>query len=192
MGMVPGEPNQGLVAEMRGVPCSAARLRRLRVGTARDHPGTSVYRLYLCLVPACHSLCPSRSRARPRPATGSFLNANVDNYGEVYIDGAIDRNIGVITGNNTPKRVALTDSAVPGHAARCRSVGGQRSAGRPRGSYLLPPRYPGLRGSAPLRGCVNRTFPRQGGSLGWGWPLDRSRPHNCPHRRPRRTIPRDP
>ncbi len=43
-----------------------------------------------------------------------FFECNVDNYGEVYIDGAIDRNIGVITGNNSPKRVALTDSAVPG------------------------------------------------------------------------------
>ena len=43
-----------------------------------------------------------------------WFETNVDNYGEVYVDGQIDRNLWVITGNNTPKRVLIEDSAVPG------------------------------------------------------------------------------
>jgi hypothetical protein len=38
----------------------------------------------------------------------------VDNYGEVWVDGVIDRTIGAVTGNNTPKRVPVQASAVPG------------------------------------------------------------------------------
>ena len=39
-----------------------------------------------------------------------YFETNVDNYGEVYIDGSI----GVVTGNNTPKRVMIEEPAVPG------------------------------------------------------------------------------
>ena len=38
----------------------------------------------------------------------------MDNYGEVWIDGVIDRTIGTVTGNNTLKRVPVHASAVPG------------------------------------------------------------------------------
>jgi hypothetical protein len=43
-----------------------------------------------------------------------FFECNVDNYGEVWVDGVIDRAIGTVTGNNTPKRVPVHASAVPG------------------------------------------------------------------------------
>ena len=32
-----------------------------------------------------------------------WFETNVDNYGEIFVDGKIDRNIGVVTGNNTRK-----------------------------------------------------------------------------------------
>jgi len=43
-----------------------------------------------------------------------WFETNVDNYGEVYVDGKIDRVNGVITGNNVGKRIQIEDSAVPG------------------------------------------------------------------------------
>ena len=43
-----------------------------------------------------------------------YFETNVDNYGEVYYDGTIDRTIGIITGNNTNKRVLIEEPAVPG------------------------------------------------------------------------------
>ena len=43
-----------------------------------------------------------------------WFETNVDNYGEVFIDGKIDRNIGVVTGNNTPKRVLVEEPGEPG------------------------------------------------------------------------------
>ena len=43
-----------------------------------------------------------------------WFETNVDNYGEVYIDGKIDGDKWVVTGNNTPKRILIEDPAVPG------------------------------------------------------------------------------
>ena len=44
-----------------------------------------------------------------------WFETNVDNYGEVYIDGQIDRSIGCITGNNVGKRILVEDQATPGN-----------------------------------------------------------------------------
>ena len=69
-GLVPGEPNQGLVAERRGSPARLADF---------DDSGW---------------------------ALGDIQ--------ERRSIGVIDRTIGAVTGNNTPKRVPVHASAVPG------------------------------------------------------------------------------
>ena len=42
-----------------------------------------------------------------------FFECNGRNHGEVWIDGVIDRTIGTVTGNNTPKRVPVHASPCP-------------------------------------------------------------------------------
>ena len=113
-GLVPGEPNQGLVAEILGSP---ARLvdyddsnwdknvniqDRLSVGFT-----FAWYRLKFTMPEEVKGQKVSRQ-------PGLFSNATVDNYGEVYVDGKIDRTIGAITGNNTQKRVEVAIPGVPG------------------------------------------------------------------------------
>ena len=113
MGMVPGEPNQGLVAEMRGVP---ARLPDYD-DSGWEQPDSIQERLSIGFTFAWYRLAitvPDTVKGQATAGNRVYLECNVDNYGEVYVDGAINRDIGVITGNNTSKRVLVEDPAAPG------------------------------------------------------------------------------
>ena len=113
MGMVPGEPNQGLVAEMRGVP---ARLPDYD-DSGWEQPDSIQERLSIGFTFAWYRLAitvPDSVKGQATAGNRIYLECNVDNYGEVYVDGAINRDIGVITGNNTSKRVLVEDPAAPG------------------------------------------------------------------------------
>ena len=61
----------------------------------------------------------------------------MDNYGEIYVDGAIDRNTGVITGNNTPKRALVSDSASPGSEHVIAVLVGNAPLGEPVGTIFM-------------------------------------------------------
>ena len=113
MGLVPGEPNQGLTAEMRESP---ARLpgyddswweQNADIQERRSVGFTFAwYRLRVTI--------PATVKGEEAAGRRVWFETNVDNYGEVYVDGQIDRNLWTITGNNVPKRVLIEDSAVPG------------------------------------------------------------------------------
>jgi hypothetical protein len=57
---------------------------------------------------------PSEVRGEDISGRRIWFETNVDNYGEVYVDGKIDRVNWVITGNNVGKRIQIEDRAVPG------------------------------------------------------------------------------
>ena len=136
MGMVPGEPNQGLVAEMRGVP---ARLPDYD-DSGWEQPETIQERLSIGFTFAWYRLSftmPESVKGQATAGNRVFFECNVDNYGEVYVDGAIDRNIGVITGNNTPKRVAVTDAAEPGKEHVVAVLVGNAPLGDPVGAIFF-------------------------------------------------------
>ena len=113
MGLVPGEPNQGLVAEILGSP---ARLVDYddswwdQDADFQDRKSVGFtfawYRL--------HITTPDRVRGDSVAGKRMVFETNVDNYGEIYIDGEIDRVSGVVTGNNTGKRAIVENEAVPG------------------------------------------------------------------------------
>lgn len=113
MGLVPGEPNQGLTAELRESP---ARLPDYddsgwqQNADIQERHSTGLtfawYRLRVTI--------PSAVKGEEVAGRRVWFETNVDNYGEVYVDGQIDRNLWVITGNNVPKRILIADSAVPG------------------------------------------------------------------------------
>ena len=43
-----------------------------------------------------------------------WFETNADNYGEIWVDGKIDRSTGVIVGINASQRVEVSPSATPG------------------------------------------------------------------------------
>jgi hypothetical protein len=112
-GLVPGEPNEGLVAQLKACPqrlpdfddsgwdiCTNIR-ESLSVGFT-----FAWYRIAVEL--------PAQIGGMDLAGAAVLFEANVDNYGEVWIDGQIDRAAGVIVGINAQHRVAVSPQAVPG------------------------------------------------------------------------------
>lgn len=113
MGYVPGEPNQGLEAEILGSPARMVEYD----DTYWDKDVDIQDRLSVGFTFAWYRLkftMPEEVKGQKVAGNRVYLETNVDNYGEVYINGKIDRVIGAITGNNVQKRIPVEDSAVPG------------------------------------------------------------------------------
>ncbi len=136
MGLVPGEPNQGLVAELKESP---ARLVDYDdSGWAKDADFQD--RMSSGLTFAWYRLrvtVPPQVKGEDISGRRVWFETNVDNYGEIYVDGAIDRNTGVITGNNTPKRALVSDSASPGSEHVIAVLVGNAPLGEPVGTIFM-------------------------------------------------------
>ena len=135
-GLEPGEPNQGLVAEKLG---SDARLpdyddsgwesgadfqKRYSVGFT-----FAWYRLRFTM--------PETVKGQDVNTCRVWFETNVDNYGEVFVDGKIDRNIGVVTGNNTAKRVLVEEPGQPGQEHVIAVLVATAPLGEPVGSIFM-------------------------------------------------------
>ena len=113
-GLVPGEPNQGLVAELRAVEARLPDYDDSWWGKDADfQERRSVgftfawYRLRITI--------PQQVKGQEVAGGRIWFETNVDNYGEIYIDGQIDPVNWVITGNNTSRRALVEQQAVPGN-----------------------------------------------------------------------------
>ena len=135
-GLVPGEPNEGLKAQLSNTParlpdyddsrwevCSNIR-KSLSVGFT-----FAWYRTAIEIPAQVDGVAVADSRV--------FFETNVDNYGEVWIDGKIDRTAGVIAGINAQQRVELSPKAVPGakHVIACLVANGPLA--EPRGGIFM-------------------------------------------------------
>lgn len=153
LGWVPGEPNEGLVSQALESP---ARLRDYddsgweAISDVRprgpgdtdgrpDDPGIrkarSVgftfgwYRIRVTL--------PERVRSVDVAGTRVWFETNIDDYGEVWVDGEWDPGRGAVQGFNVTNRVLVTEDARPGdeHVIACLAVNGP--FGKPGGNIFL-------------------------------------------------------
>jgi hypothetical protein len=135
-GLVPGEPNEGLVSQLLNSP---ARLKdyddsnwevcnNIRQSISQGFT-FAWYRITVVI--------PAEIDRVPVADSRVFFEANVDNYGEVWIDGKIDRTAGVIVGINAPQRVEVADKAVAGakHVIACLVANGPLA--EPRGGVYM-------------------------------------------------------
>ncbi len=112
-GLVPGEPNEGLTAQLLSSParlpdyddsgwevCPNIR-ESLSVGFT-----FAWYRIAVDI--------PSQADGIDLAGSRVWFETNIDNYGEIWINGEIDRSTGVIVGINASQRVEISGSAVPG------------------------------------------------------------------------------
>ena len=135
-GLVPGEPNEGLTSQLLASParepdyddsgwevCTDIRASR-SVGFT-----FAWYRIAVELPAAVDGVAIAGSRV--------LFETNVDNYGEVWVDGQIDRSAGVIVGINAQQRVEVSANAVPGarHVIACLVVNGPLA--QPRGGIYM-------------------------------------------------------
>ena len=135
-GLVPGEANEGLTAQLLAV---SARLADYddsgwevctNVRESRSVGFTFAwYRISIELPQTVGGMDVAGSRV--------FFETNIDNYGEVWIDGEIDRSVGVISGINAQHRVEIPGSGSPGarHVIAVLVANGQ--LGQPRGGVFM-------------------------------------------------------
>ena len=136
IGYDPSLPNRGVTLE---TPSSSARLpdyddSRWEVcDDVREFVSTGFtlgwYRLEI-EIPAeiqCHSL----------EGAAVYFETNIDDYGEVWIDGELDYPEGTVAGYNKSQRVLVVRNAVPGdrHQIACIAVNGP--FGKPNGGIFM-------------------------------------------------------
>jgi hypothetical protein len=112
LGLVPGEPNQGLVAELESSPARLADY---------DDSGWEITDNVRDLVSKGFTFAwwritveiPEELDGMSLQGASAYFETNVDNYGEVWVDGDIDLVSGVVVGFNAQQRVPIPN-ATPG------------------------------------------------------------------------------
>ncbi|HEU0074547.1 MAG TPA: hypothetical protein VFS30_11105 [Dehalococcoidia bacterium] len=136
LGLVPGEPNQGLVAELEASPARLADY---------DDSGWEVTDNVRDLVSKGFTFgwwritveLPAEVDGQPLAGANVVFETNIDNYGEVWVDGDIDLVAGTVVGFNAQQRVVVSPSAVPGakHVIACLAANGPMAL--PRGVIFM-------------------------------------------------------
>jgi hypothetical protein len=135
-GFVPGQPNEGLTAQLLEV---AARVPDFDDSAWQicDNIRESLsvgftfawYRIAVALPEQVNGISLAGSRV--------LFETNVDNYGEVWVDGKFDRAAGAIVGINAQQRVEVSAKAQPGakHVIACLVANGPLA--QPRGGIYM-------------------------------------------------------
>ena len=112
-GLVPGEPNEGLVSQLAGSPARLADYDDSR-WEAMDDISTWVskgltfawYRIKVTL--------PETVGGQDIRGTRCLFETCIDDYGEIWVDGECNRERGAVQGFNVPQRVVITAEPQPG------------------------------------------------------------------------------
>ena len=135
-GLVPGQPNEGLTAQLLAAPPRLADFDDSSWNLCPDIRRSiskgftfAWYRITVELPEQANGLALRDYRV--------WFETNVDNYGEVWIDGRIDRGTGAIVGINASQRVEVTNKAAPGtkHVIACLVANGPLA--EPRGGVFM-------------------------------------------------------
>src|SRR5262245_8884000 len=135
-GLVPGQPNEGLTAQLLSTPSRLPDYddsgwevcANIRKSISKGF--TLVwYRITVELPEQLNGVALRDFRV--------FFETNVDNYGEIWVDGKLERPAGTITGINAQQRVEVSRNAVPGakHVIACLVVNGPLA--EPRGGIFM-------------------------------------------------------
>ena len=135
-GLVPGESNEGLTAQLLNTPARLADY---------DDSGWEIYPNIRKSISKGFTFGWYRITVElPEQVNGVALagyrvwfETNFDNYGEVWIDGKIDRATGAIIGINAQYRVEVSAKAAPGekHVIACLVANGPLA--EPRGGIYI-------------------------------------------------------
>ena len=135
-GLVPGEPNEGLTAQLLASPARLADFDDSGWQERADiRESISVgftfawYRITVGVPEKIGGIALAGSRL--------WFETNIDNYGEIWVDGKIDRATGVIVGINAQQRVEVSDKVEPRakHVIACLLANGPLA--EPRGGVYM-------------------------------------------------------
>jgi hypothetical protein len=136
LGYVPGEANQGLVAEVEGSP---ARLPDY------DDSGWQVCDNLRLFISKGFTFgwwritveLPETIDGMPVAGAQLLFETNIDDYGEVWVDGEIDLVNGSVAGFNRQQRITVSRSAEPGARHCLALLAANGPLGKPGGGIFL-------------------------------------------------------
>ncbi|MFL2645804.1 MAG: hypothetical protein ACJ0KI_09135 [Dehalococcoidia bacterium] len=136
LGYSPGHENEGLIAQSPG---SEARLPSyddshwdICTDIRRSHSTGFTFGWYRIAL-----LIPEFVHGENVTGWRIFFETNADNYGEVWINGEIDRNVGTIVGLNLPQRIELTEAINANPTVNVACLVANGPLGEPRGGIFL-------------------------------------------------------
>ena len=112
-GLVPGEPNEGLVSQLEGSPARLADYDDSEWGVCNDL-GKWVSHGFSFVWYRINVTFPDTVEGQPTAGVRVQFETCIDDYGELWIDGECDRHRGAVQGFNVPQRVLITDDVKPG------------------------------------------------------------------------------
>jgi len=112
-GLVPGEPNEGLVSQLEGSPARLADYDDSGWEVCNDL-GKWVSHGFSFVWYRINVTFPDTVEDHPTAGVRVQFETCIDDYGELWIDGECDRHRGAVQGFNVPQRVLITDDVKPG------------------------------------------------------------------------------
>ena len=112
-GLVPGEPNEGLVSQLEGSPARLADYDdatwEVREDITAWHSRGVTFAWYRIRV-----TLPETVQGRDISGSRCLFETCIDDYGEIWIDGECNRDRGAVQGFNVPQRVVVSTDPKPG------------------------------------------------------------------------------
>jgi len=134
-GLVPGEPNEGLVARLEASPARLADYDDSTWEVCENirEPRSSGFTFAWWRIAV---ELPAEADGVSLAGSQVFFETNCDNHGEIWVDGELSAGAGIM-GNNVQQRVRISQSAVPGtrYVIACLSANGPLA--QPRGSVFM-------------------------------------------------------
>lgn len=112
-GLVPGEPNEGLISQLDAVPCRLPQYDDAHWEVRDDITAWHSHGLTFAWYRLTATL-PDTVQGNPIRGTRMLFETCIDDYGEIWINGECDRERGAVQGFNVPQRVPITTDAQPG------------------------------------------------------------------------------
>ncbi len=113
-GLVPGEPNEGLVSQLAGSPARLADYDDSQ-WEVTDDIGKWVSKGLTFAWYRINVTIPERVEGQDIRGARCLFETCIDDYGEVWVDGECNRERATVQGFNVPQRVAITTDAQPGN-----------------------------------------------------------------------------
>jgi hypothetical protein len=135
-GLVPGEPNEGLVSQLEGSPARLVDYDDSRWAVCHDlTQGRSRgftfawYRLTVTL--------PESVQGKDIRGTRCLFETCIDDYGEIWVNGECNRERGAIQGFNVPQRVPITTDPQAGQTYTIALLAANGPLAAPGGSVFV-------------------------------------------------------
>ena len=135
-GYVPGEPNEGLKSQVLDSPARLADYDdsgwRVCENVRESLSVGFTFAWYRMSVTV-----PDSAGGASTQGARVFFETNIDNYGEVWVDGEVNRTTGAIVGLNGSHRVEINENASPGDRHLIAVLVLNGPLGAPRGGIFM-------------------------------------------------------